>query len=187
MARLVAWDRAGGSCPVPDYGISLVQLALDLVQGGHFPELQEVDALIHALGLSTMDIAAIESLKTRSASGSVGFHTIMYGISILRIRTDGRLGAASGTLATYQANPTTISETELLVFFNGEKPLEILSSKGLVAWACAGTAAGDLLLTTWNFSAVIRPLAEPSTYRVIGKAVVLDWLKSRKEEPPCTG
>ncbi|KAH7026655.1 heterokaryon incompatibility protein-domain-containing protein [Microdochium trichocladiopsis] len=186
VLQLVDWAGTGRSRPVPDYSLSSIQIALNLLDGGHFNSIREVKYLSNALAITEADIVNTKHELLAGLHKVQQWDAKVHDISLIQLRDDGQLYAEHGRGDSAMAGKPMPSETDIGDFFDGEKTIEILGPTGTVAVVCAAARPGDLLVETAYFDAVLRPCDQLDLYRVIGKAVVVPKQSGTKVSLACS-
>jgi len=152
---------------VPDYNLSPVQLAINLVLGGHFNTLDEILVLAKGMALSADEVAkfrgqvagAHEKLHELSTFVRSAYFTESH-----KRRLHARSPLAEGDVSD---DPDSSPEGYTV----DQEHVKIFDEQGVVAPAHPSTKAGDLLLKTDLFHVVVRPQQQWRSFQVIGGAL----------------
>ncbi|KAH7021524.1 heterokaryon incompatibility protein-domain-containing protein [Microdochium trichocladiopsis] len=165
MLRLINYETHGVPQIVPDYNLSRLQLASKLIHDGHFSYIVSLKALIQALELTDKDIASSCHLITAIQDETRDWLSDIRNAFVIQSHDDGQL-------YTEALRASSTIQSSLGVSFHGYEPSKIYGPAGIVALACPGTMAGDILLETEFFDAIVRPHKTLHEYRVVGQAAI---------------
>ena len=195
---LVDWQRFGQKRPVPDYHITPLQLAFNLLQMTVDPGFNDVYYIAQSLGLHSnsqllSDIDRERASRDARCNARRRYGLKLGGIHKIEQRTDGRLSVElhhnsdsryshSVPVPEYfdgqEYNPTSLAANGLLQLYTGEKPSVL---------ATAVVQAGDLLVHGHETVLLLRHEEDRARLSVIGGALLAAKFTSRDALEPPTG
>jgi hypothetical protein len=147
---LVDWQRLGQTRPIPDYHITPLELAFNLLQRTVDPMLDDVFFISRSLGLHYKSQPCSDIERKRSQyNARRGYVSPLSGVHIVEQGADGRLNVGlhhadsrnTHSVPQYfdgiEHDPTFLNEHKVVQLFTGDNP-SVLAS--------VGVRAGDLLV-----------------------------------------
>jgi hypothetical protein len=186
---MVDWQSFGQTRPIPDYHMTPLELAFDLLQRTVDPMLADVFSISQSLGLhfNSQLLSDIQRKRSR-CDGRRGYVLRLDGVHIVEQGADGRLNVGlyhnhsryTESVPRYfdgtEHDPTVLGEHGLVQLFTGGKP-SVLAS--------VGVRAGDLLVDCWEGALLLRHCEDQARLVVVGAALkAARYASYNGREPP---
>ncbi|KAM3074953.1 hypothetical protein ACMFMG_008358 [Clarireedia jacksonii] len=198
--NLIDWERFHVPRPVPDYNISRVLLAVEvlrrtldlnfrLIGFATVPALEiAIDDLIaegfvSIHGVSNLDKVPSGSTLSRSWYDSVQGAVRIEGDVSMGLHVNLRKGKDYGLDSTKAEDVFAAWDDGERIGgypkpFGGKTPVKVFTDSTLSLLACPDTRAGDILLhVTYAGILIIRPADDATSYIVVGKAILVNGYK----------
>lgn len=186
MLRLIDWERFGVPRPLPDYTITIPQLALQAVERVRDLDLNNTELIASRLEVSLQELTNMSSYS--NANDAITRHRTwtsgLCGARPIYEDNEQRLCVSmTSNLASEYPNLalSTIDSVDAVSrryrrrLFGGKSPLHLYTGNSVSVLACPETLSGDILveMSLTNYW-VLRPTNNTSVYGMVGKAIVLD-------------
>ena len=186
--RLVDWPRFGKVAPVPDYQISPLDLARDLMRFNERPpSLRFVRGLVHALKLEDQGpyLARIAASNVRT------YLYFVHGAYVVQQDDEGcfRVALEAETDASNDIVPkrpyqTTENSEELDSVLAEHGLVPVFTDDGVSVLACNKLSIGDIIIDGPDFDLVLRPQDYGLRFTIVGQAIFVNNYGRRPRTPP---
>lgn len=198
--RLVDWARFGKPSPVPDYQVSPLQLAFDMMSLVDAKDLATASTMVDVLDLDKQNPYFESWLQTKqsdtrppsfvySQSEIRTFFTSIYGAHHIQRDDKGRLSVAleagvnkwSSSFLVPEGlhlHPDSSETVESVLAMHGLQP--IFTGDTVSALACKETLPGDVILNGLLCHLVLRPHDDGLNFDIVGPAHVVNNHGSRQ-------
>ena len=193
ILRLIDWDRFNVPRPVPDYTITRLQLALQVVERVQQSEISLASTIARALEVDLREIFVVSSRTTGQIDTSCRETCIqryrswtsgIYGSS--RIYVDDTQRMSVDLLSREDFVGSTMLQDILDGIelrarnsgpcpFVGGSPLQLYTKDTVSVLACQQTSPGDILVAApYAGVFVLRPTRDVASYEMVGRAIIVN-------------